>query len=476
MILDRSYGMDFAFSLTANWRTMLQKLEFEEQVDEPDRSFLLRPTFYWELIQRRWLYAILPFVGIACAGLAIAKFLPAVYLSEGRILVESQQIPTELVRPTVTTAAQERIQVIEQRTMTRDNLVAIAEKFDLFPDRRRFMSVGEVVELMKKSAKIAPIDSQLDFKQGSRNPTIIFSVGFEYPVPQIAAQVANELMTNILNEDLRDRTGRASDTTKFLAREVEKLRADNDALDAKIAQLKLVQARAADYAGVGTPDQPRSLLGQLKSELAQKSALYSDKHPVVRALRQQIAALEQQASSSEKDSPAKVSKDAKDDVALAASLVALTAQRETLQKNLDVATTKLATARVGENLEKNQQSEKLEVIEQPSVPQDPVRPKRTKIAGMSLLLAVAAGVGLALVVEMTDKAIRRGSDVFGVVNRNLVVSIPYIPTQAESNRRKRLTLSIIVGTALLLIGLMIVAVVLLPTDLMFAKMRVGLFR
>jgi hypothetical protein len=36
--------------------------------------------------------------------------------------VTTQQIPTELVRPTVTTLANERIQVIQQRVLTRDNL------------------------------------------------------------------------------------------------------------------------------------------------------------------------------------------------------------------------------------------------------------------------------------------------------------------------------------------------------------------
>ena len=82
---------------------------------------------------------------IAPAALGVALLWPATYLSEGKILVQSQQIPTELVRPTVTSAAQERIQVIEQRTMTRDNLVAIADKFQLFPDKRTLMSVTELV-------------------------------------------------------------------------------------------------------------------------------------------------------------------------------------------------------------------------------------------------------------------------------------------------------------------------------------------
>src|SRR5437588_6464996 len=154
---------------TRRWRStisMLQKVDFEDdfQALQQDRSYLLQPGFYWALFKRRWAYFFFPFVLIAAAGVALALLLPATYSSEGKILVQSQQIPTELVRPTVTSAAQERIQVIEQRTMTRDNLVAIADKFQLFPDKRSLISVTELVALMRKQSKIAPLDVKLDFR------------------------------------------------------------------------------------------------------------------------------------------------------------------------------------------------------------------------------------------------------------------------------------------------------------------------
>jgi uncharacterized protein involved in exopolysaccharide biosynthesis len=451
---------------------MLQKVDFEDDVQVEDRSYLLRPTFYLELIQRRWLYFLIPFLLIAPVGIGIARLLPAVYFSEGKILVESQQIPTELVRPTVTSGAQERIQVIEQRTMTRDNLVAIADKFDLFPEKRRFMSVTDLVELVKKSIRITPVDTQLDFKQSSRTPTIIFSVGFESSDPQTAARVANELMTRILNEDLRDRTNRASDTTKFLAREVQKLQAESDALDARIAQIKLAQIKAAQEKIVAKPDQQTTLLGQLKAELAQKSALYSEKHPILQSLKRQIQSMEREVSSSVKgDSPA-----LKEQEVTTSSLEALEAQQENLQKNLDAASTKLAAARIGENLEKNQQSEKLEIIEQPTASQNPVRPNRPKIAGLAVLLAAAAGAGLALVAELANKVIRRSSDIFSVIDNRLVVSIPYITTTKELRRRKtRLVWTLAVCVAVI-VGAMLATYLLVPLDLMIAKARVGLFR
>jgi uncharacterized protein involved in exopolysaccharide biosynthesis len=451
---------------------MLQKVDFEDEVQDLDRSYMLRPAFYLELVQRRWLYFIIPFVIIALGGIMVARLLPAVYISEGKILVETQQIPTDLVRPTVTSAAQERIQVIEQRTMTRDNLVAVADKFNLFPEKRRFMSTTDVVELMKKSIRIATVDSGLDFKQGTRNPTIVFSVGFESPDPQAAAQVANELMTRILNEDLRDRTSRASDTTKFLAREVQKLQADSDALDAKISQLKLAQAKAAQEKIVAKPDQPTTLLGQLRAELAQKSALYTEKHPILQSLKRQIGAMEREISASAKNAPPV----AQDDTTLAASLEALEAQQETVEKNLDAAQTKLATARIGESLEKNQQSEKLEIIEQPTTPTIPLKPNRSKIAGLAIMLAAAAGAGLAFMAELADKAIRRSSDVYAVVDSRLVISIPYITTLEELRWRKRRLFYLIAALAVIVVVAIIAALLLLPLDLMISKALVGLFR
>lgn len=451
---------------------MLQKVEFEDEVQELDRSYMLRPSYYWELVQRRWLYFLLPFLIIAAGGLAVARLLPAVFFSEGKILVESQQIPTELVRPTVTSAAQERIQIIEQRTMTRDNLVAIADKFNLFPDKRQFMSVTDVVELMRKSIRIAPVDTGLDFKQNLRNPAIVFSVGFESADPRAAAQVANELMTRILNEDLRDRTNRASDTTKFLAREVQKLQAERDALDVKMAQLKLAQAQAARERIAAKPDEPTTLLGQLKSELAQKSATYTEKHPVLQALRRQISAMEKEIASTAKGTPPIAS----DDATLAVSLEALKAQQDTVEKNLDAAQTKLATARVGESLERNQQSEKLETIEQPSEPQKPVKPNRPKVAGLAVLLAAAIGAGLAFVAEIADKAIRRTSDIYGVVDSRLVVTIPYITTSRELISRKRRLRLILFGLAGILVVAIIAALLLLPLDLMISKAMVGLIK
>ena len=100
----------------------------------------------------------------------------------------------------------------------------------------------------------------------------------------------------------------------------------------------------------GSVDQPAARLAQLKAEYAQKSALYSDRHPVMQALKRQIEAMEKAATpATQAGAEAPVPLDA------------LQTQQESIQKNLEAASAKLATATMGETLEKDQQSEKLEI-------------------------------------------------------------------------------------------------------------------
>ncbi len=110
---------------------MLQRQTYQDQLPDEDQNQLLTPAFLIDLLKRRWALFIFPFTLFLAVGGIVALVWPANYLSEGKILVESPQIPADLVRPTVAVLANERVQIIEQRIMTRDNLLAIAKKFNL---------------------------------------------------------------------------------------------------------------------------------------------------------------------------------------------------------------------------------------------------------------------------------------------------------------------------------------------------------
>jgi uncharacterized protein involved in exopolysaccharide biosynthesis len=386
-------------------------MQTEVHYDSPDQSLDIRR--YINILKRRKALLIFPFIVVLAVGFAVTMMLPAVYRSEARMLVETQQIPTTLVQPTVTASAKERIQVIEQRVKTRDNLLGIVNKFKLFPPERFSLSGSDALEKMRDRISMTPVELD-QVRRRNDTITIAVSVGFEHENPQIARAVANELVTIILNEDARNRTNRAAETTRFLAREVKRLESEIASIDAQILEAK---RKSTDTVSEKVALQ----LIALRAELREKSTLYSERHPEINRIQRQIASLEAVAAAT---APANN------------LLEGLQNKRENLQKNLESTSQKVATARLGESLERDQFSERLEVLEQAVLPQKPVKPNRIKLLALVVALAVAAGVGSLLVAEMLDNSIRSSRDLFSLIDPQALVTIPYIATRAEVARRK----------------------------------------
>ena len=70
--------------------------------------------------------------------------------STATILIEEQEIPPDLVRTTISSYADQRIQVISQQVMTRSTLMQIVEKYDLYPKQRKRETTEEILERMRK--------------------------------------------------------------------------------------------------------------------------------------------------------------------------------------------------------------------------------------------------------------------------------------------------------------------------------------
>ena len=346
-----------------------------QQSAQSEHEDAIDPAHYIGIFRKRIFYFAIPFVLILIIGFLISAIQRPIYRAEGKILVEPPAIPIDLVEPTVTAPAAERIQVIQQRTMNRDNLLSIVKKFGLFAPEQRWMSGTELLDLMRNRAEIQLVDIDTELSQGkdgkksatpaaprpiNKNPAVAFTISFEYENPELAMKVANEFLTMILNEDARARTNRATETTQFLAREVKRLQGELDSVNAQISEAKRNAPISEVTGGDPTLEKLKSqmtMLTAMKADLIQKVSVYSEAHPAVKALKKRIAALEQEVSHAPKVDPVHPQ--------AAANIDVLEQQQTSIAKNLDDASKKLIAARLGESMERNQQSEPLLVIEQP---------------------------------------------------------------------------------------------------------------
>lgn len=188
--------------------------------------------------RRKALFSAFALGMLATMVLAIA--LPPSYRSAGTILIEQQEMPQELVRSTVTSYADERVQVISQRVMTTETLLNIIRRYDLYPRERAKDTREALLARMRKDIGLKMISADvIDPRSGHpTSATIAFEVSYKSRSADLAAKVASEITTLYLNENLSNRTQLARDAAQFLEGEADRVSRQIADLEAKLAQFK----------------------------------------------------------------------------------------------------------------------------------------------------------------------------------------------------------------------------------------------
>ena len=269
-------------------------------------------------------------------GLITAWIWPPTYQSSSTILIEEQEIPSELIQSTVTTYAAQRIQVISQRVMARSNLLEIVNKYNLYEKERRRYTTEEVLLEMREDIGIEMITAEVvDPRTGRPGiAAIAFSLSYLSENPKQAQKVANELTTLYLDENLKSRTEKAAETTDFLTVEANRLNDEISRIEGQLSTFKeenlytlpesrelnslSLQRAERELADIDTKLQsleetkiylggqlplldpydsgavlsPNARLDALRTEYISLASRYSPDHPDVTRIKQEIRALE----------------------------------------------------------------------------------------------------------------------------------------------------------------------------------------
>jgi polysaccharide chain length determinant protein (PEP-CTERM system associated) len=306
---------------------------------------------YWEIFLRRRWWVIIPSVLIAAGTFAVVSKLPKIYLSQTTILVEPQKVPSDFVKPTVTTNVSNRLQIISQEILSRTHLQRIIDEFGLYrnePTVDRILNVllhqgkrtqEEIVDAMRKDITFEAIADEQD-----RNHALgAFKVSYQGQDPALVQQVTRELAALFIEENLKVREQQAEGTSHFIDDQLQQarlsleeqerrvkdfkaahmgslpdqlapnlqllgqlqaaLQANGDALaraqSQKIYENSVLTAVTAREAEPPTP-RVQSELEARREELKRAEVKYSPLHPDVIQLRAEVKKLEQQVSSPDK--------------------------------------------------------------------------------------------------------------------------------------------------------------------------------
>ena len=307
------------------------------------------------IIRRRKKGFLVIFLPLFLVGLIVAFALPPIYRSEAMIRVEDQDIKEGFVQSTTEEYAEERIEKLKQEALGRSNLKKIVEKFKLYTEGNKEVSVSERIGKLKDSITLETIVSEMQSKPGGKamSFTLAFNLSHEGRNPDIVQKVTETLANFYIEEDIKKSQRTLSATTNFVEAELERIKNEIEIQEKKISEFKEKHSRElptdlgyniqsitrlereldkADLElrsltekiiflesqlalveplspivveGDKVATNPSQRLKELNIQLTELKSIYSDKHPDIKKLKKEIAELESNVQASD-DSIAKV--------------------------------------------------------------------------------------------------------------------------------------------------------------------------
>jgi polysaccharide chain length determinant protein (PEP-CTERM system associated) len=183
-------------------------------------------TEYWLMFRRHnWIF-VCTFL-ITCLGAFIwVLSLPNIYKASIVILVESQQVPDSFVRSTVSTPVQERLRTLTQQIKSKNRLENVIKDLRLVEEikDRKFMDI-----YIDKMIKNIEIETKNNYS---------FMVSYYGKDPNVVMKVTNKLAFLFIEENLKVREQHVIGTTKFLADELQRVRALLESQEKVITEYK----------------------------------------------------------------------------------------------------------------------------------------------------------------------------------------------------------------------------------------------
>jgi polysaccharide chain length determinant protein (PEP-CTERM system associated) len=508
---------------------------------------------YLGVVRRRHLHFLAPlFVGWALVWGA-SWVLPPRYQSSTLILVEQPTMPKDYVTPNVSDDLQERMQSITQQILSRTRLLHIIDQYNLYVEPHSKQSPDQKVDSMRR-------DITIDLVRDGNNQITAFNVSYSSRSPQVAQKVTSELTNLFINENLEVRQQQSEDTTKFIESQLEtarqalsdqeakirefkgqhggelpaqvasnlqilsglqgQLQTEEDALNTAkqqrvyletlVTQYRSLQgsARTGSGAPMGLPAVEQEL-ERLRAQLADLTSHYTDRHPDVRKVKDQIAKTEKMRDqmlaslkAAQSGDPATPDADEMADQikdpsspllqvqsqvqanrveianrehgvqelkakvidyqarlnqepAREQQLADLTRGYDQSKANYDELLKKKNESAMATSMELLQQGERFRIIDPPSLPIKPDFPNRLKFCGIGLGVGLALGVVVAGGFEMMDDRVHEESKLQELLPVSVISEIPALtlPTEEQEERRRLwlgwATAALVSGTILL---------------------------
>jgi polysaccharide chain length determinant protein (PEP-CTERM system associated) len=194
-----------------------------EMRSDENMAHLMRE--YADILWRRKLWVLLPFIAGILLSAALVYILPRLYRSTTLILIEDQKVPEEYVKSAVSKEVESRLSTIQQQILSRSLLKQVIKRFGLYQAESKTMAEEEIIEMMRKNIEINTVGSKsID----------AFSLAFQGGDPGMVMNVTSQLASLFIEENLKVREQLVEGASEFLGSELKSVQKALEEQEARI--------------------------------------------------------------------------------------------------------------------------------------------------------------------------------------------------------------------------------------------------
>lgn len=393
----------------------------------------------------------LPMISLVLAiGLPLSVWFaltrPKLFEATAVIQIEAPEVAEQLAGQAMLVNSNSQLDLIQQKLMSRDNMLGVIERFGLFEGD---VPVSEKVFLLREAVSIIElVDPAQSWRPDVQPSGLVIMVRLDDP--QKAADVANDFLNSILAEAQSRSEGRAARTLEFFIAEEARVSEEIAQVEAIIAEFKQVNIDSlpenidAQRERLTRLTDSKIALDQQLIELeTQSDRLREDER------QRQVALIEQQTSLITRNI-ARIETSIAAAPAIERRLSGLSRELAQLNTEYEVVTQRRTEAAMTQLLEEQDQAERFEVLETAIPPEFPVSASRRKIAMAGGAATVVVALGLAFLLELSSGKIRTADQLERQLGVRPVIVIPNLSTDQDRTRRRFSMVALLLATVALI--------------------------
>ncbi len=225
---------------------------------------------YLTILKRRGWIVLIPLILLPILSLAYSYTIAPQYLSQTLVLVESQKVPDNLVKPVISSDLDSRLASMKEQILSRSSLQPIVERYNLYPDKK--LTLDDRLDIARKNIDIKTIAAG-----GARSGLPGFFISFKAGDARTAQLVCSDITTLFTGENQKSREEATQDTTDFIKSQLSDAKRNLDDQDAKLAEFQRQYSGRLPSEGSPNVNMLSSLNTQLEAATQSLSRMQQDK-------------------------------------------------------------------------------------------------------------------------------------------------------------------------------------------------------